>query len=31
VQMFRENFRKFEAETDESVRAAAPAPRIALA
>jgi phosphoenolpyruvate carboxykinase (ATP) len=31
VQMFRDNFRKFEAQTDEQVRAAAPAPRIALA
>ena len=31
VQMFRENFRKFENETDEAVRAAGPSPRIALA
>ncbi len=31
VQMFRENFRKFENETDETVRTAGPAPRIAAA
>jgi len=31
VQMFRENFRKFEGDTDERVRNAAPTPRIALA
>jgi hypothetical protein len=28
--MFRENFKKFEEHTDENVRAAAPAPRIAI-
>ena len=31
VQMFRDNFKKFEDHTDEHVRSAAPAPRIALA
>jgi phosphoenolpyruvate carboxykinase (ATP) len=31
VQMFRDNFRKFEDEADESVRSAGPTPRIALA
>jgi phosphoenolpyruvate carboxykinase (ATP) len=31
VQMFRDNFRKFEDEADESVRSAGPASRIALA
>ena len=30
VQMFRDNFKKFEVHTDEHVRNAAPAPRIAL-
>ncbi len=30
VQMFRDNFKKFEKHTDEHVRSAAPAPRIAL-
>jgi phosphoenolpyruvate carboxykinase (ATP) len=31
LQMFRDNFEKFEEHTDEHVRSAAPAPRIALA
>jgi phosphoenolpyruvate carboxykinase (ATP) len=31
VQMFRDNFRKFEDDADENVRAAGPNPRIALA
>ena len=31
VQMFRDNFKKFEDHTDERVRAAGPAPRIVLA
>ena len=31
VQMFRDNFKKFEEHTDEHVRAAGPTPRIALA
>jgi phosphoenolpyruvate carboxykinase (ATP) len=30
VQMFRDNFKKFEDYADEQVRAAAPSPRIAL-
>ena len=30
VRMFRDNFKKFEKHTDEHVRSAAPAPRIAL-
>ncbi len=30
VQMFRDNFKTFEDHTDERVRSAAPAPRIAL-
>jgi phosphoenolpyruvate carboxykinase (ATP) len=31
VQMFRENFQKFEEHTDDNVRNAGPTPRIALA
>jgi phosphoenolpyruvate carboxykinase (ATP) len=30
VQMFRDNFAKFEAEADEAVRSAGPNPRVAL-
>jgi ATP-dependent phosphoenolpyruvate carboxykinase len=31
VQMFRDNFKRFETHADERVRAAGPTPRIALA